>query len=684
MGGGAMMTKKTNARVFAVCSLVLLWSLISAAGARADRNDFHNNGDGTIYDAKTGLTWHQDGSDDRHTWQEALAYVDALNAGSGYGGCRGWHLPTSKELDRLVDHSKHSGWARIDTDYFPTTKNDYYWSSSSHKNTLKYATSFGDGHKRKRSSSNRYYVRAVRGDCDPTDNDGDSYLPEVDCNDNDPNINPGAVERCDGLVDNNCDGILDLTCWDVDNDLDGQTENQGDCDDRDPNNYTGNPEVCDGMDNDCDTMADNGLTFDADGDGYTSIGSCAGSADDCNDASADVNPGVAEICGDLIDQNCDGDDLSCLDVDNDGDGQTENAGDCDDTDPANFTGNTEVCDGADNDCIAGADNGLFFTTYYRDSDGDSYGNATVSQSTCNGASSGYVADSTDCDDTAAAVNPGAAEVTCDGMDNDCNAATLDAPDGDGDGSTVCADCNDADANSFPGNTETCDNIDNNCDGSVDENLTQPTSCGVGACAGNTGEESCTAGTWGGDTCDPYAGATAETCDGSDNNCNGQIDEGVKTTFYQDFDSDAFGNPSVTADACSQPSGYVADNTDCDDTKANVNPSVAEICGDGIDQDCIGGDQVCSAAGVQLGSGGSFDFIQDAFDAIATGGTDTIKMKSLQFGESLSFYRNVITILAGGYDDSFTISNGWTIISSSLGPAMVISNGTVIIEYVILR
>lgn len=78
---------------------------------------------------------------------------------------------------------------------------------------------------------------------------------------------------------------------------------------------------------------------DADGDGYTvadlSASGCAESADlDCNDADGDIHPGVNEICGDGIDQDCTGADLTCSgdDSDDDGDGYTENQGDCDDTD----------------------------------------------------------------------------------------------------------------------------------------------------------------------------------------------------------------------------------------------------------------------------------------------------------------------------------------------------------------
>ncbi len=80
-----------------------------------------------------------------------------------------------------------------------------------------------------------------------------------------------------------------------------------------------------------------------------------------------------------------------------------------------------------------------------------------------------------------------------------------------------------------GTAETCNGIDDDCDDLTDEDgagdpLTQPTTCGVGACAGNPGVETCTGGAFGGDTCDPLAGATAETCNGIDDDCDGATDE----------------------------------------------------------------------------------------------------------------------------------------------------------------
>jgi len=72
--------------------------------------------------------------------------------------------------------------------------------------------------------------------------------------------------------------------------------------------------------------------------------------------------------------------------------------------------------------------------------------------------------------------------------------------------------------------EICDGKDNNCNGEIDEGLTRTTTCGVGECAGNTGIETCSAGKWIADTCDPLSGATPEQCDCKDNDCDGQSDE----------------------------------------------------------------------------------------------------------------------------------------------------------------
>ncbi len=84
------------------------------------------------------------------------------------------------------------------------------------------------------------------------------------------------------------------------------------------------------------------------------------------------------------------------------------------------------------------------------------------------------------------------------------------------------------------------------------------------------------------------GAT-EVCNGTDDNCDTQIDEGVQSTFYADVDGDTYGDASTSIQACTSPAGYVADNTDCDDNNAAVNPVGVDICGNGIDEDCSGSD-----------------------------------------------------------------------------------------------
>jgi hypothetical protein len=91
----------------------------------------------------------------------------------------------------------------------------------------------------------------------------------------------------------------------------------------------------------------------------------------------------------------------------------------------------------------------------------------------------------DCDDTRADVRPGLVEVTCNGRDDDCNAATLDAPDADGDGVTVCAgDCDDTRADVRPGLAEECTSgRDDDCDGHVD--CADPDCATAPACSGGT-------------------------------------------------------------------------------------------------------------------------------------------------------------------------------------------------------
>ena len=102
---------------------------------------------------------------------------------------------------------------------------------------------------------------------------------------------------------------------------------------------------------------------DGDGDGFTVI------QGDCNDNNAEINPKASEICGDAIDQDCNGSDLSCSDVDFDGDGFTESQGDCNDTNKNIYPGAFDYCgDGIDQDC-SGSDQ---LCSGDIDNDGDGY------------------------------------------------------------------------------------------------------------------------------------------------------------------------------------------------------------------------------------------------------------------------------------------------------------------------
>ncbi|MFA5994848.1 MAG: putative metal-binding motif-containing protein [Patescibacteria group bacterium] len=134
-------------------------------------------------------------------------------------------------------------------------------------------------------------------------------------------------------------------------------------------------------------------------------------------------------------------------VDDDGDGVTEQSGDCNDASAAVYPGATETCDGMDNNCDSQVDEGVQ-TTYYLDYDGDGYGNHNASQVAC-AQPTGYVTDNTDCQDHSSWVYPGAQEI-CDGLDGDCDGIVDDLPDADGDGYGSCdGDCDDANPDIVP-------------------------------------------------------------------------------------------------------------------------------------------------------------------------------------------------------------------------------------------
>jgi len=343
---------------------------------------------------------------------------------------------------------------------------------------------------------------------------------------------------------------------------------------------------------------------------------CASTPDDasCDDGlfctgHEICDPAIGCLAGlspcDLQTEECN-DDLDVCEAigfpDADGDGYSADV-DCDDTDPYVHPGANEVCNGIDDNCDDRIDEAVLLT-FYHDSDSDNFGNPAQTLAACE-AVAGYVADNTDCNDADADVNPAAAEV-CNGADDNCDdsidegcATYYSDSDSDGYGNPAVSmvdtsqppgytanagDCNDTDPEINPGATEVCDNLDNNCDGGIDEELTRPTACGVGACVGNAGTETCTAGTWGGDTCDPLLGAKAEACDNLDNDCNGQVDEGF------DLDTDGIAD---CFDACpADPDNDIDGDDVCGDadncpTVPNLNQ--ADTNSDGFGDACVSSD-----------------------------------------------------------------------------------------------
>ncbi|MEW5801121.1 MAG: MopE-related protein [bacterium] len=224
--------------------------------------------------------------------------------------------------------------------------------------------------------------------------------------------------------------------------------------------------------------------------------------------------------------------------------------------------------------------------YYLDNDQDGYGDSSKPMQTLT-ATQGYVDNPNDCNDNDATINPAAQEV-CDNMDNDCDDKidedlTQTCPDGEGK-----ASCQNGQwVGCCVPTPETCDSKDNDCDSKIDEDLTQTcsTACGQGI-------ETCQNGKWTGCTAPQ---PQTETCDGKDNDCDNQIDEEVKSTYYADNDKDTYGNPSQSIQACSAPSGYVVDKTDCNDTDNRIHPGAPEIPCNDKDDDCVGGDD-CSHIG----------------------------------------------------------------------------------------
>ncbi len=567
----------------------------------------------------------------------------------------------------------------------------------------------------------------------------------IDCNDTNAAINPGVTEICDAAnVDENCNNLADNAdsgasdagktnfYADIDNDTytlatasrfcDSVTGYRAsasalsDCNDAVAAINPGATEICDAgnVDENCNNLADNddsgaadaGKTnfyADADDDTYTVAAAtrfcdivvgyrvAVSASIDCNDAVAAINPGATEICDAAnVDENCnnlaDNDDSGAADagktnfyadIDNDtytlatasrfcdivaGYRVAVSASiDCNDTNAAINPGATEICDAAnvdencngfaDNDDSGAADAGK--TNFYADIDNDTYTLATASRF-CDSVT-GYRASASalsDCNDTVAAINPGATEI-CDAsnVDENCNgfadnddSGAADAgktnfyADADNDTYTVASatrfcdivagyrvavsasiDCNDAVAAINPGATEICDasDVDENCNNLADNDDSGAADAGKTNFYADIDNDTYTLAT-ASRFCDSVTGylvavsastdcddtnaaihpGAAEVCNGKDDNCVGGIDDGlIFLNYYTDDDSDTYGASNAEAQsACAPVQGKVPNNTDCIDTNGAIYPGALETCANiGSDNDCDGVNDAAEAS-----------------------------------------------------------------------------------------
>ncbi|MBM75251.1 MAG: hypothetical protein CMK59_07605 [Proteobacteria bacterium] len=338
--------------------------------------------------------------------------------------------------------------------------------------------------------------------------------------------------------------------------------------------------------------------LDADQDGYgdpqTELLACQqpegylSNNNDCNDDpdnnGALFNPEATEIC-DSIDNNCNGlidDEDSTLSnnnywfVDNDGDGEgssenyilscfpqdgwVQNSDDCNDNNANVSTASTEICDDLDNDCDAEVDEGLLLS-FYLDADADGYGNAEFPILLCE-SQAGFSDNNEDCDDSNPTISPQAEEI--------------------------------------------CDYIDNNCDSEIDEHVSSTYYQDFdGDGYGNPivalelceWQEGVSGNDYDCDDLDPQINpAQEEFCDGFDNNCDGQNDEGLSDQ-YLDADEDGYGDPQQSSGSCFEIEGFVPNSGDCDDSNANIHPFKGDSVDDSIDEDCDG----LSCEAIQFGS-----------------------------------------------------------------------------------
>ncbi len=304
-------------------------------------------------------------------------------------------------------------------------------------------------------------------------------------------------------------------------------------------------------------------------------------------------------------------------------GYVNNSNDCDDANYLTHPTAFEFCNGIDDDCNFIIDDDTTFIYWFADIDEDGFGNILEDSVSCL-LVSGFVIDSTDCNDVNALINPGALEI-CNTLDDNCNLLIDDEPiymhwfldfdiDGFGDqfsDSISCfilpgyvfdsTDCNDDDILINPIVLEICNDLDDDCDVSIDEDLILYTYYedidldGFGNIS--VSETNCTGISppgyaINGADCNDANGlinpGQSEICNGVDDNCNVLLDDDLVFDYlYIDFDNDEYGSPFTAIYSCFEAVfGYVMNDLDCDDEDFFIYPGAMEIL-NGIDDNCNG-------------------------------------------------------------------------------------------------
>lgn len=393
-------------------------------------------------------------------------------------------------------------------------------------------------------------------------------------------------------------------CLDVDGDLHGQGAGclAADCDDEDPTRYAGAAEICDQRDNDCDDVTDEGFDLTSD---LVHCGACGNVCEVVNATPACVDSACAvgtclepyDDCNGSVDDGCETDLTTSV----------EHCGRCGEACVA--ANGTSFC--SESTCAVASCNFGFDDCNGAPGDGcevsllDDVANCGVCGNACGTVSN-----------ASAACLAGACRVAfCGDGYLDCNGVFEDGCEASQYATNTCLTCDTVCA---------FDNAEPGCGA---------TGCFLAAClagfvdADRRAENGCEY------VCTPTG---AEICDGTDNDCDGRIDNDVAgaPTWYRDADGDTYGTVETQVVTCDAPFGFVASSTDCNDLNPAVNPGATEVC-NGLDDNCAGG----------IDNGLSFDVDGDLHYSV---GSCALPNDDCDDGNPLRFGGNLET--CDGYDN----------------------------------